>query len=206
MPEGHLVEISPAIELIAHARLAFAACVPASVPPSVAGRETLYPLEMLHAPGALLLLAGPMRVAGCCSSDYRPTLFCLWPLPPLDSRRSRYASLSPRWPPLYHSMPAAAQAASARKGILPCAGQALLPERRGHRWGPHVFLAALLPTTVEHRADARGVARRGPPRRRNRTRPRPRPRPQGGSGVRPRRLDPPPRARRRRPMDRPRQC
>lgn len=81
-PEGHLVEISPAIEPTAHARLAFAARVPASVLPLVAGRETLHPLQMLHAPGALLLLAGPMRVAGCCSSDHRPTLLCAWPLPP----------------------------------------------------------------------------------------------------------------------------
>lgn len=80
-PEGHLVEISPAIDPTAHARLAFAARVPASVLPLVAGRETLHPLEMLHAPGALLLLAGPMRSRRHRSSDPRPTLLCAWPLP-----------------------------------------------------------------------------------------------------------------------------
>jgi len=77
LPEGHLRTIHPVCRTSSHARLAFAAFLPEALQRTVAGRETLQPLQILHAPGALLLLAGPGP--GARTND--PDLLCAWPLP-----------------------------------------------------------------------------------------------------------------------------
>ena len=80
LPEGHLRTIHPVCGTSSHARLAFAAFLPEVLQRTVAGRETLQPLLILHAPGALLLLAGS-GLGGCANTPDTPDLLCAWPLP-----------------------------------------------------------------------------------------------------------------------------
>lgn len=77
LPQDHLRTIHPACGTSSHVRLAFASFLPDVLQRTVAGRETLQPLQILHAPGALLLLAGPGP--GACTNN--PDLLCAWPLP-----------------------------------------------------------------------------------------------------------------------------
>jgi hypothetical protein len=79
LSDGDLVEISPVVAPTAHARLACAARLPASVFQRLAGIETLHSIHLLRAAGALLLLAAPGPHLRC---DPRPSLLCAWTLDP----------------------------------------------------------------------------------------------------------------------------
>jgi len=78
--EGYLRTIHPVCGISSHARLGFAAFLPEALQGTVAGRETLQPLLIFRAPGALLLLAGS-GLGACINVPETLDLLCVWPLP-----------------------------------------------------------------------------------------------------------------------------